>query len=103
MQWLTHNLKLNGLLRINHGSEHSRLAKSVALNLGLVKHNRIGLSSQFSVTSDSIKNLENIVTSLTATQQLDHQFSRHEVVNRCEHVYYTGSELRVKVANRETG
>ncbi len=104
MQWITHRRKLNGLLRINQGSEHRRLAKSVARNLGLVKNNRISLSSQFGIRAgDSLKNLENIVTSLATLEKLDHQFSRHKVVESCEQLYYTGSELRVKVADRRTG
>ena len=83
MQWVTHILKLNGLCKINQGSEHSRLAKSVALNFGLVKHNRISLGSQFGLRrSNSIKNLEHLVTSLTTLEQLDHEFDGHKQLNQ---------------------
>ena len=72
---MTHILKLNGSCKINQGSEHRRLAKSVARNLGLVKNNRISFSRQFGLrTGDALKNLENIVTSLATLEKLDHEF-----------------------------
>ena len=83
MQWVTHILKLNGLCKINQGSEHRRLAKSVALNLWLVKHNRISLSSQFGIsTGNSLKNLEHIIASLATLEQFDHEFDRHKQLNQ---------------------
>jgi len=77
---MTHNLKLNGSLRINQGSEHSRLANNVPRSFWFVKNNRISFSSQLTLANDSIKNLENLVTSLATTEKLDHEFSRHEVL-----------------------
>ena len=82
MQWVTHILKLNGLCKINQGSEHSRLANNVPRSFWFVKNNRISLFSKLTLANDSIKNLEDLVASLTATQELNHEFSGHEVLNQ---------------------
>ena len=75
VQWITHSLKLNGLCKINQGSEHRRLANSVARNLGLVKNNLISFSRQLGLgTGDTLENLEHIVTSLATLEKLDHEF-----------------------------
>ena len=76
VQWITHSLKLNGLCKINQGSEHRRLANSVARNRWLlVKDNRISFSRQFGLgTGDTLENLEHIVTSLATLEKLDHEF-----------------------------
>jgi len=93
----------NGLCKINQGSEHSRLANNVPRSFWFVKNNRISLFSKLTLASDSIKNLEDVITSLATLEAFDHEFDRHNVLNSCEQLYDTGSELRVKVANRETG
>ena len=72
----------NGLCKINQGSEHSRLANNVPSSFWFVKNNRICLFSKLTLANDSIKNLEDLVTSLTATQELNHEFCGHEVLNQ---------------------
>ena len=75
VQWVTHTLKLNGLCKMNQGSEHRRLANSVARNCGFVKDNLISFCRQPGLgTGDALKNLEHIITSLATLEKLDHEF-----------------------------